>query len=537
MKSIRSGLGVTTLSLAALAAGYFGARPILDRVEFAAAESRVQDTRQELSTVEDLSTVFRHVAEVMEPSVVRIKVTKEQKVAQNPQDFMLHKFFEQNNGPMPMPMPFGDNGGGDGQQEFEQVSTGSGVIMAAEDGTGYILTNNHVAGDGGSGSSFQVSLSDGRTVKGKLLGADPKSDLAVVEIKADRLIPAKWGNSDELQRGDWVLAFGSPFGYIGSMTHGIVSALHRDGIDLPQENASFRYENFIQVDAPINPGNSGGPLVNIRGEVVGIDTAIATAGSGGSVGVGFAIPSNQAKMVYDGLRNGGKVVRGYLGIQMQSLDSQPGLAKSFGYTGDSQVLVAEVIPGGPAAGKLKVGDVVLGFNGTPITTMGGLQGMVAVTAPNTNVTIRVYRDGQEKDIDLTLGTQPDQVALNGGGDDSGTSAAAGSPEGAKAAKTLGLGLTTLDEPTARQLNLGSQKDGALITDVAPGSAAASAGLSRGDVITKVNGLDIHTAADAAQALQKADLAKGVRLYVTTPPGQGGGPTGRDFVFLQQGGED
>src|SRR5205814_1633677 len=183
--------------------------------------------------------------------------------------------------------------------------------------------NNHVAG---GASEMTVTLSDGREIKGaKLLGADPKSDLAVVQIKADHLISAKWGDSDTLAKGDWILAFGAPFGYVGSMTHGIVSALNRSNVGiLDRQNG---YENFIQVDAPINPGNSGGPLVNLKGEVVGINTAIASR-SGGFQGIGFAIPSNQAKPIYGILRDKGKVTRGWLGISISDVSKSHELAKS-----------------------------------------------------------------------------------------------------------------------------------------------------------------------------------------------------------------
>ena len=179
------------------------------------------------------------------------------------------------------------------------------MILDVADGYGYILTNNHVAG---GASSMVVTLSDGRIIKdATLVGADPKTDLAVVKIKADHLIAAKWGDSKELEPGDEILAFGSPFGYVGSMTHGIVSALHRQAHILGPAG----YENFIQVDAPINPGNSGGPLVDLRGDVVGINAAIATV-SGGFQGIGFAIPTEEARPIYEQLRTTGKIVRGWL---------------------------------------------------------------------------------------------------------------------------------------------------------------------------------------------------------------------------------
>src|SRR5580658_2330047 len=291
MKPWRSKAAVALLSAAAVTGGFYGGGTLLEKYQFARAESQVDDNRQDLSNAEDLSTVFRHIGKVIGPSVVNIQVRKEIK---NPQDDTIRKFFHDHGEELPPGFDGGGGGegGGDGDDgEQQEVGTGSGVIMEASDGYGYILTNNHVAG---GADEMDITLPDGREIKnGKLLGADPKSDLAVVRIQADDLIPAKWGNSDDLEKGDWVLAFGSPFGFVGSMTHGIVSALNREDVGIIPQG----YENFIQVDAPINPGNSGGPLVNIHGEVVGINTAIASR-SGGFQGIGFAIPSNQAKVVF-----------------------------------------------------------------------------------------------------------------------------------------------------------------------------------------------------------------------------------------------
>ena len=273
-----------------------------------------------------------------------------------------------------------NNGDDNGDQGLEEDGTGSGVIMDVDNGYGYILTNNHVAGDGSE--IFEITLADGRVLHKddcKLMGADPKSDLAVVQVKADRLIPAHWGNSDDLEKGDWVMAFGSPFGYVGSMTHGIVSALNRTSV-IPDKTND--YENFIQVDAPINPGNSGGPLVNIHGEVVGINTAIATV-SGGFQGIGFAIPSNQAKVVYASLKEHGKVVRGWLGVGIRNVSDDPDIAKSFGYQGDTGVLVSQTIPNTPAYGKLLHGDIVTQVNGQPVNDMTQLRNRIAADCPRT----------------------------------------------------------------------------------------------------------------------------------------------------------
>jgi serine protease Do len=504
-------MGVAVVSLSAVAAGYFGGRPLLEHVEFARAEADVQANRQDLNTMEDLSTVFRHVGKVVEPSVVNITVHKTVKTEASPDEDMIRKFFEQHGGQLP------DGAAPDNApQEEEQVGTGSGVIMDAADGFGYILTNNHVAG---GATEMDVTLADGRVIhNAKVLGTDVKSDLAVVQIKADRLIPAKWGNSDELEKGDWVMAFGSPFGYIGSMTHGIVSALDRHDV-MDQTNS---YEDFIQVDAPINPGNSGGPLVNIHGEVVGINTAIATR-SGGFQGIGFAIPSNQAKTVYGDLKTEGKVVRGWLGVSIGDVAKNADIAKSFGYTGDNGVLVEETFPNTPAYEKLQNRDIITSFNGKAVDNVQQLRDMVANTKPDTKVTLSVFRDGKSQDIDLTIGNQPDDIAAaTGHGPDAGQQPA---PEAAAPKTVAGMTLATLDKATAAKLGLDAKTTGAVITDVAKGSVAAKKGLQPGDVITMVGNDHVRTANAAVAALTKADLDKGIVLYVASPEGS-------RFVFLQ-----
>ncbi len=353
----------------------------------------------------------------------------------------------------------------------------------------------------------------------KLIGADPKSDLAVVRIKADRLIPAKWGNSDELEKGDWIMAFGSPFGYVGSMTHGIVSALNRNQVIPNQED----YENFIQVDAPINPGNSGGPLVNIHGEVVGINTAIATV-SGGFQGIGFAIPSNEAKLVYNDLKEHGKVVRGWLGIGIKSVSDDPDTAKYFGYQGDTGVVVEQTFPNTPAAGKLFKGDVITRINDQPVKDESQLRNTVADTAPNTNVALRVFHDGKEQNVSIVLGSQPEDVmAMLGHGQ--GENGGSADEESMQTPGAMGMTFKTLDPDTADSLGISDVKAGAVITDIQHDSAAAEAGLHQGDVITEVGRTPVHNAQEAADALKKVDPSKGVPLYVATREGS-------QFVFIK-----
>jgi serine protease Do len=517
----RSKLAVAVLSGAAVAGGFFGGAAFLDHVQFARAEAQVESSRDQLSHVEDLSSVFREVNKVVEPSVVKIEVVKMVKMPHGdmPDQDSIRRFFHD----------FGQGGqGGDapdvpqgGEQDFEQDGTGSGVIMETGDGYGYIVTNNHVAG---GATDIKITLSDGRVIDhGKLMGADPKSDLAVVRIKADDLIPAHWGDSDDLEQGDWVLAFGSPLGYSGSMTHGIVSALNRNDVHIIDQG----YENFIQVDAPINPGNSGGPLVNLHGEVVGINTAIASR-TGFFQGIGFAIPSNQAHRVFDTLKEHGKVVRGWLGISIRDVSSELGLAHSFGYTQDDGVLVEDIFPGTPAYGILNAGDIVTAYNGKPIHDVEHLRGMVADTAPGAQAKLTIYRHrenedkGHVEDVTLTIGNQPEKMDLA----DSGQAQPNQAPDQESfAAKSMGIELQNLTPDVAHQLGLNEDTSGAVITSVEPGSLASQAGLRTGLVITHVGDAQVSNAREASNALSRADLGKGIRLRVQTPEGS-------MFVFLQ-----
>jgi serine protease Do len=497
----------------------FGGRALLDDVQFARADAKVQATSQELESVTNLSDVFRKVGEVVEPSVVRIDVKKTIKgVGLQAPNEQLKKFFEQHGLAPNIPLPDGGDDNGDDQaapdQGLEEAGTGSGVIIETDGSTAYILTNNHVAG---GASDITVTLSDGRVIKGgKTIGADAKADLAVVKIHAPHVIPAKWGDSDSLERGDWVLAFGSPFGYIGSMTHGIVSALNRQAGILGNSG----YENFIQVDAPINPGNSGGPLVDIHGHVVGINTAIASR-SGSFSGIGFAIPSDQAKEIYKMLKDKGHVTRGWLGVGIIDVSRKQQVAKSFGYDAETGVLVQEVLPNTPAIGKLQAGDIITSIDGKDVADVQALRNHVAMIAPGTTVKLGVFRDSKQTEVPLTIGQQPDDT-------DTLASAGGAAPKSndanAETAETLGMHLSDMSDELAQKYGLGEQHGGAVITAVKPKSLAAQSQLMPGDLITLINGKKVANASQAAEALSKFDPKKGATLYVTNAQGSG-------FVFI------
>ncbi len=337
MARVRKSLSAVVIGALAVTGGYFG-NELFQHQQFANAQQQVENARANVQKATDLAEAFRQVGQVVSPSVVNINVRKSIKTPNRGRGMdqnQLRKFFHEMPGFKDAP-----NAPGDGDEEggvtpfddggsFDEIGTGSGVIMEATGGHAYILTNNHVAG---GADEMIVTLADGTEIKNaKLFGADPKTDLAVVRIDTDKVIAAKWGNSDDLAKGDWVMAFGSPFGYVGSMTHGIVSALHRQAGLLGQQG----YENFIQVDAPINPGNSGGPLTDIHGNVVGINTAIASR-SGGFQGIGFAIPSNQAKNIYTALKDKGKVTRGWLGIGIADVVKERAKADYLGFKGESR---------------------------------------------------------------------------------------------------------------------------------------------------------------------------------------------------------
>ena len=520
MSRLRKSLAIALLGGGSVAGFFVGSTYVQD-THFAHAAQEVQATRQELASIEGLSNVFREVGKVVEPSVVKIDVVKSAGGPDRQLPFdedMLRRFFPDNDGDGEPDIPEGFGRGG----EFGMRGTGSGVIMEVQGKTGFILTNNHVAGNA---AEMAIVLADGRKIEnGKLVGADPKTDLAVVKIEADRLVGAKWGDSDELQKGDWIMAFGSPFGYVGSMTHGIVSALNRTDIGILGQ---YGYENFIQVDAPINPGNSGGPLVNVKGQVVGVNTAIASR-TGGFQGVGFAIPSNQAKFIYTSLKEKGKVTRGWLGVSIMDVSRIPQAAvrQAFNYEGTSGVLVQEPMPNSPGYGKLRRGDIITHLNGKPVASVQELRNTIAATPPGSDLKLQVARKGEPVDVTIKLGEQPENLDAVAAGRGRGFREPPAQGEQEATAETRGMKLATPTDELAQKFGLTDElRKGAVVTSVTPGSAANRAGLRPGMVITEVNNQPVANAREAAAAIAKQDADKILLLYVSDAAGS-------RFVFVE-----
>ena len=369
---------------------------------------------------------------------------------------------------------------------------GSGVII---DSAGVILTNNHVVEGGGR---ITVKLQDGREFEATDVRTDPKTDIAVLRIKADNLQAAKLGDSDKMAVGDWVLALGDPFGLEGTVTAGIVSAKGR-AMGLAQR------ENWIQTDAAINPGNSGGPLVNLDGEVIGINTAISTR-SGGNQGVGFAVPSNIAHWVSEQLLASGKVKRAYLGVAIQAVNQD--LAQQLGVKVHEGVLVSSVQPNTPAAkAGLKAGDVILDFNGASVATPNELQGAVEQAKIGSSVPMIVLRDGKRVTLNVAAEEQPKNFGLARG---SVREEREPRSEGSKFEK-LGIEVSDLTDSVAEKLGVKSG-EGVVITRVLPDSPAAEAGLASGTVITQANRQPVKSVADLEKAITRSG-DKGVLLLV------------------------
>jgi serine protease Do len=428
------------------------------------------------------ATSYAPIVQKVAPSVVEITVTE--KAARNPHHLsdeqmdQLRRFFGQG------------GGGGEGQEPGEispfqhgggaptMHGLGSGVIVSSD---GYILTNNHVVNNA---SEISVALADGRIFDhAKVIGTDPKTDVAVIKINADNLPALTFADSNQTSVGDVVLAIGNPFGIGQTVTQGIVSG--KDRVTSGEQD-----EDFLQTDAAINPGNSGGALVDMDGRLVGINTEILSR-SGGSQGVGLAIPANLCQWAMTSLVKTGHVERGFLGITIQ--DVTPKLAKDFKLDRITGALVADVISGSPAdKGGLKSGDVIRQYDSQPVKDASQFKLQVAETTPGAKATVGIVRDGENKNIDLTVGHFPNEkVASNDNGE----------PGDHKDALS-GVGVGDLDQNARTEANIPENVHGALITQVAPNSPAYEAGLRPGDVITEINRQPVKNAEDAVNDTQK-----------------------------------
>ncbi|MGH8475171.1 MAG: DegQ family serine endoprotease [Methylococcales bacterium] len=446
-----------------------------------------------IASLRETGKAFASVARSVSPSVVFVQVegkAKSQSMTpvfpfgnQPPfdDDFFKHFFGAPFPGTPQRPQP-----------ERQVMGQGSGFIfqsknsLFSEDRT-YILTNNHVVAEA---DKITVKLQDGREFVAKVTGRDPQSDVAVIEIKAGGLPKLALGDSANLEVGEWVVAIGNPFGLSNTLTVGVVSAKGRTGIGIND------YEDFIQTDAAINPGNSGGPLVNLDGEVVGMNTAIFSR-SGGYMGVGFAIPIALAETIADQLVDKGEVTRGYLGIVIQPLSAD--LAKSFGVEPTQGILIAQVTEGSPAEkAGLRQGDIITAFQGKPVNDVGGFRNQISLIAPGSREELTIRRDGEEQTVAVAIGTLSKENLMAQSSSDS--------------SDDLGITVQTLTPQLGRQFNA-KPGDGVVITELRPDSIAAAAGLEPGTVILQVNRRSVKSAAEFNQAIHQSDSQHRVLLLV------------------------
>ena len=380
--------------------------------------------------------------------------------------------------------------GGQAPKPRKATSLGSGFII---DGSGYIVTNNHVIENA---DEITVTTHDNEEFKAKLVGADEKTDLALLKVEAGKPLPfVNWGDSDKMRIGDWVLAIGNPFGLGGSVTAGIVSARQRDINAGP-------YDDFLQTDASINRGNSGGPMFNMDGEVVGINSAIYSP-SGGSVGIGFAIPSNLAKPVIDQLRQYGHPRRGWIGVRIQSVSAE--LAEGLHLPAAKGALIASVTPQGPAeSAGIKQGDVVLKFDGKDVSEMRGLPRIVAETPVGKSVDVTVWRKGKEVALSAKVGEYPeneDQASAAPASTD--TQSDGGDTATSGKIDSLGVALAALDDKARAKYNLANDAEGVLVTDVDQAGPAAEKDLRPGDLIVEVDQKAVKSPSDVRDRVKSA----------------------------------
>lgn len=432
------------------------------------------------SQIIETSKAFSEIANSVSPVVVNISTTRV--IRRDSQSFPedpFFKFFE----------PFNESGS---PKKWKEQGLASGVIVSND---GYIITNNHVIEDA---EDIKVILYDKKSFKGRIIGTDAKTDIAIIKINANNLPTVQWGDSERLQVGEFVLAIGNPFGLSHTVTMGIISAIGRVSVGIAD------YEDFIQTDAAINPGNSGGPLVNIRGEVIGINTAIFSK-TGGYQGIGFAVPSNLVRSVMEQLIKQGKVSRGWLGVSIQRLT--PELAQKFGLPDANGALIGDVLKGGPAENAgIKKGDVIVEFNGKKIADADTLKNAVAQSKAGTSVKIKIIRGGKERFLNATVAEYPKE-----------TNEPYRRPSSAKEELQreafAGMQVVEVTKNIAQQLGLDREVKGVVIVRVEAGSPADEARLKKGDVIEEIDNTKIGSMADFNKLASKIKTGDTVLLYI------------------------
>nr|WP_208402992.1 Do family serine endopeptidase [Sphingomonas japonica] len=438
-------------------------------------------------------TSFADMVARLQPAVVNISTTQRVTV--------------QNSNPFagtPFENFFGNRGGGGRPTTREGQSLGSGFIISED---GYVVTNNHVISPGARNATVEsvtVTLSDGKEYVAKVVGRDEESDLAVLKIDGDNLPFVRFGDSKQARVGDWVVAIGNPFGLGGTVTAGIISALNRV--------AAGPYDRFIQTDASINQGNSGGPMFDMQGNVIGINSQILSP-TGGNVGVGFAIPAEQAAPIVATLRRGDTVTRGYLGVGIQPVT--PEIAAALGLEEDRGEIIRSVEPDQAAQrAGIRPGDIVVGVAGQEVTEQQTLSILVANTRPGTRLPIELIRDGRRQTVTATVGTRPSQEELAGFQMDEEGEPAMPDP-GATADATLGLSVQALTPQIARSIGVDPSVRGVVVSGADPSSDAGQKGIRRGDVIISINRQPVTSAADITRGVAAARSAgrDQVLLYI------------------------
>ena len=428
--------------------------------------------------IADSSRAFSEIASSISPSVVNISTTKIMKREAVP---LLDDPFSEFFSPLrDFKMP----------KKWKEQSLGSGVIISPD---GYIITNNHVVEQG---DEIRVTLFDKRSFKAKLIGADTKTDVAIVKIDAVNLYSVQWGDSDKLQVGEFVLAIGNPYGLNHTVTMGIISAVGRANVGIAD------YEDFIQTDAAINPGNSGGPLVNTKGELIGINTAIFSR-SGGYQGIGFAVPSNMARLVMDQLIQKGKVTRGWLGVTIQEIT--PELSQKFGLKSAKGALIGDVAKGSPAEkAGIKRGDIILEFNGKKVSDVGNLRNMVAQSKIGEQIPLTIMRSGKEYALQVTTTELPKDASEAAPGND---------PEDTAFEGLAGLNVIDLTGEISRQLGLPRDEKGVVVVRVDSGSSIEDAGMRKGDVIQEIDRKKIASLEDYTRVVAGVNSGDTVLMFV------------------------